>query len=176
MALVDYDAANYPGVRIDDPGAPSSFLLSCREALGKIVSKTLGQRLLQEISQNAPVFAAWGGRIKIYRAQLPIESGGSKATAVSENNAKAAGVGTSSGVSWNSNVYAIPGQGPRPPFIGLAHELIHAWHNAMGTKKGDYDEEENFTVGLGQYMVPGPNGITENMIRLEHGVPIRHRY
>jgi hypothetical protein len=77
-------------------------------------------------------------------------------------------------------VWVIPNQGQRPPYIGLAHELIHAWHNAYGTKKQEYDDEENFTVGLAGYMLPDPAAnpatITENMIRLEHGFPIRHKY
>jgi hypothetical protein len=181
MALIDYDAANYPGIRIDDPGGSSSFALSAKEALDKIRSKPLGQRLLAEISaRNATcAFATWGGIIKIYRALLPIDQGGSKAAAVNELNATN-GTGTASGVAWNSNVYKIPQQGQRPPFIGLAHELIHAWHNAWGTKQGSYDDEENFTVGLAQFILPDPTAvpatITENMIRLEHGIPIRHRY
>jgi len=174
--LIDYDVVNFPGIRISDQDGASSFAPSRREALDKIVSQPLGRRLLLEISQNAPAFDQWGGSIKIYRAELPIDKGGSKAAPVSEANAKAAGIGSASGVSWNSNVYVVPGQGPRPPFIGLSHELIHAWHNALGTKKADYDDEEAFTVGLGPYMLPVPNGITENMIRLEHGIPIRHKY
>lgn len=175
MALHSYNDT-YPNIRIDDAGGASTFLLTAREALDKIASQPVGKRLLKEINEHAPTFGPWGGSIKIYRAQLPIEQGGSKAAAVNELNAKAPGVGSASGVAWNSNIFAIPGQGPRPPFVGLAHELIHAWHNALGTKKQDYDDEEAFTVGLGPYMVPGPNSITENMIRLEHNVSIRHRY
>jgi hypothetical protein len=179
MALVAYNAGTYPGIMIDDQGLASTFLLTCKEALGIIASKPLGLRLLQEISARTPVFNPWAGKIKIYRATLPIDQGGSKAAPVSEANAKN-GTGSSSGVAWNSNVFAIPDQGQRPPFIGLAHELIHAWHNGYGIKKADYDDEENFTVGLKQYMMPDaaavPATITENMIRLEHGVPIRHRY
>ncbi|HWF00679.1 MAG TPA: M91 family zinc metallopeptidase [Caulobacteraceae bacterium] len=173
MALVSYGA--YPNIMIDDPGAGFSFGDTVREALAKIASEPKGLQLLQEIQANAPTFAPWGGSVKIYRAALLIEQGGSKAAAVQEEAAKS-GIGSASGVAWNSNVFAIPGQGPRPPFVGLAHELIHAWHNAKGTKKASYEDEENFTVGLGAYMLPTPGAITENMIRLEHGVPIRHRY
>ncbi|MBK1693850.1 hypothetical protein CKO09_03725 [Chromatium weissei] len=175
MPLIDYDAANFPGIKILDPEGASTFALSCKEALNEIISQPLGLRLLREISDHAPMYLPWGGSIKIYRAEKPIDQGGSRATAVSEGNAQN-GTGSASGVSWNSNVFAIPGQGPRPPFIGLAHELIHAWHNARGTKKASYDDEENFTVGLGLYMIPSANSITENMIRLEHGVGIRHFY
>jgi Effector protein len=98
---------------------------------------------------------------------------------VREDNAKN-GTGAASGVAWNSNVWDIPGERRRPPYIGHAHELIHAWHNAYGIKKQVYADEEDFTVGLNQYMLPDPTAlpgtITENMIRLEHGVPIRHQY
>jgi hypothetical protein len=51
---------------------------------------------------------------------------------------------------------------------------------AANIKKQVYADEEDFTVGLNQYMLPDPTAvpatITENMIRLEHGVPIRHKY
>lgn len=173
MALVPY--APYPNIVIDDNGGgASTFLLTVREALVRIASQPKGLQLLQELQQYTPVFQAWGGGVKIYRAAVPIAMGGSKAVAISENGASSGG--TSSGVAWNSNVQSIPGQGPRPPFVGLAHELIHAWHNARGTKRATYDDEENFTVGLGQHMIPTPGAITENMIRLEHNVPIRHVY
>lgn len=181
MALIDYNNGTYPGIRIDDPGGASTFAQTAKDSLDMIVSKPLGQRLLAELSARSATvtFGLWGGIIKIYRAERPIEEGGSKAAPVSEIDAKN-GTGSASGVAWNSNIWVIPGQGQRPPYIGLAHELIHAWHNGYGTKKQSYDDEENFTVGLGQYMMPDPLAnpatITENMIRLEHGIPIRHKY
>lgn len=168
-------SGTYSNIKIDDSGGAATFALTVREAINQIVAGPRGLRLLQELNQHAPVFAPWGAGVKIYRAALPIDQGGSKAAAVNELNAKNGG-GSASGVAWNCNIFAIPGQGPRPPYIGLAHELIHAWHNAMGTKKDSYDEEESFTVGLGAYMLPAPGAITENMIRLEHNVPIRHKY
>lgn len=184
MPYVDYDAANYPGLRIDDPPGSPTFVLTCREALGLIAGQPLGQQMLDEICQNAPAFASWGGCVVIKRPNSagtigrPGEEGGSKCAPVSELNAKN-GQGSASAVYWNPNIWYVPGRGSRPAFIGLAHELVHAWHNAHGTKRGNYDEEEMFTVGLGQYMVPDPvvgNNITENAIRLEHNVPIRHEY
>ncbi len=177
--LVEYDAVNYPGIMIDSPIGASTFEATCRFALDKIISDRVGKRLLAEISARAPIFQPWNGKIKIPNANKPIEEGGSRAVAISEEKA-ANGTGSPSAVWWNSAVFEIPGQGKRPPFIGLAHELIHAWHNAHGIKKPTYDDEENFTVGLAAYMMPVagaiPATITENMIRLEHGVPIRHRY
>ena len=69
--------------------------------------------------------------------------------------------------------------GERPAYIGLAHELIHASHNADGTAyftdtDGDgvtYEEER--TVGIGHSEGDEP---TENHIRKEHGVPARPKY
>ena len=161
MALIDYNAGTYPGIRIDDLGLASTFALTAKESLDMIISKPLGQRLLAEISAKSATvaFAPWAGIIKIYRAERPIDQGGSKATAVREDNAKN-GTGTASGVAWNSNIWDIPGEGRRPPYIGLAHELIHAWHNAYGIMKQVYEEEEDFTVGLNQYMLPDFDGRT----------------
>ena len=38
-----------------------------------------------------------------------------------------------------------------PPFVGLAHELIHAWHGLNGEKKTSVSEEESRTVGTDEY-------------------------
>ena len=46
----------------------------------------------------------------------------------------------------------------------------------MGTKKDTYDNEESFTVGLGAWARPDPSLITENRIRLDYDLPIRHKY
>ena len=176
MVLASYGGA-YPNIMIDDNGGgASTFSLTVREALDRIASRPGGQQLLQDIQARAPVFAPWGGSVKIYRAERPIAQGGNRAIAVNEAAATQGGIGTASGLAWNSNVFAVPGQGSRPPFIGLAHELVHVWHNARGIKKADYDEEEEFTVGLGPYMLPAPGSFTENLIRLEHGLPLRLRY
>ena len=100
---------------------------------------------------------------------------GNRAVPANETEAKD-GDGCGSAVFFNPDTLVIPGQGARPPFIGLAHELIHALHNALGTKKGSGDQEESYTVGLGQWAVADPNAITENRMRLDFDLPIRHRY
>ena len=89
-----------------------------------------------------------------------------------EDNAKN-GTGSASGVAWNSNIWDIPGEGRRPPYIGLAHELIHAWHNAYGIMKHVYADEEDFTVGLTSHAA-GPDGRTGDHHR-EHD-PSRARH
>jgi hypothetical protein len=80
------------------------------------------------------------------------------------------------------------GQGLRtPPFIVLAHELIHAWHGMSGMmelkdkqtitapdgRTYELAREEAFTVGLGSY---ANTRISENAIRAEHRLPRRTYY
>ena len=83
------------------------------------------------------------------------------------------GLGSPSGLACNPNISVVPGQGSRPRFISLAHELVHVWHNVHGIKRQHYDEEKEFTVGLGQWAVADLKAITVNVIRLEHGISIR---
>ena len=180
MPLHSYNAT-YPNIRIDDPGGASTYLLSTREALDNIDAQAGGQMLLQRINAGQP-FGTWNGVVKILRPNTipadinnPGAEGGNRAVAINELHAKGGG-GTPSAVYWNPNIWSVPGKGSRPPFIGLAHELVHAMHNAEGTKKNSYDEEEEFTVGLGQYAVANINSVTENRIRIEHGIALRHEY
>jgi hypothetical protein len=179
MAMHDYNA-QHPNIKIQDGGGASTFLLTVREALDRIASQPVGARLLGALN-NGPVFGGWNACIKILRPNTvadldnPGAEGGNRAVAIDETRATG-GAGCATAVYFNPTVWVVPGQGSRPPFIGLAHELVHAWHNAYGTKKGSYDEEEQFTVGLGVYAVPNANSITENRIRVEHNLPVRHRY
>lgn len=64
---------------------------------------------------------------------------------------------------------------PAPGWSVLAHELIHAEHNAAGRNRrslaatdGAYsNREEEETIATG-------SGVTENKLRAEHGMPDRH--
>jgi short subunit dehydrogenase-like uncharacterized protein len=71
--------------------------------------------------------------------------------------------------------------GARPSFIGLAHELVHAQRNQVGVavlREGGAGfgavRDELETVGL----LGGPQQqtTTENLIREEHGIPLRLTY
>jgi hypothetical protein len=75
------------------------------------------------------------------------------------------GVGTASAVKWISAQWDTP-DGQRPPVIGLAHELVHAWNNALGTSCKDDAQNEKTVVGL---LPTNNNPVTENAIRMEHG-------
>lgn len=85
--------------------------------------------------------------------------------------------GVSTRVSWNAaNQSSL---GFRPPYIGLAHELVHALHNQRGDQAG-YDTNtptgvlyEYLCVGLGSFAgVP----ISENTVRAGAGVALRNQY
>ncbi|MDA7859479.1 type III secretion system effector protein [bacterium] len=62
---------------------------------------------------------------------------------------------------------------PAPPFVGLAHELIHAMHALAGDKKATTQEEEQRTVGLAAY---AKEAICENALRQDASLPLRLRY
>jgi hypothetical protein len=68
---------------------------------------------------------------------------------------------------------------PTPPYIALAHELIHCLHTLSGdwVSRGSLAErikvEEARTVGAGHY---NQTRISENAIRAEHGLKKRRFY
>jgi hypothetical protein len=59
MALIDYDNANFSGIRINDPSGASTFAQTARDSLDMIICQPVGRRLLTEISARfAAVFMA----------------------------------------------------------------------------------------------------------------------
>jgi Effector protein len=104
------------------------------------------------------------------------------------------GEGAHSTVRWNASNTTSAGQ-QRPSFIGLGHELIHAYHNQLGDQPGndftgvDPDQVtdtvlyEYLSVGIGPFERPnGPVGTndiakhTENGLRASANLPLRDRY
>jgi hypothetical protein len=69
----------------------------------------------------------------------------------------------------------------RPPEIGLAHELCHAWRNAMGQRLFDdavscgLDDDEVMTTGFPPYQY---ERFSENLFRVAWGddLPLRENY
>lgn len=59
----------------------------------------------------------------------------------------------------------------RPPEVGLAHELIHAYHDVTNTTSIYWLIEETNTVGL-----TGNSPYTENGVRGDYGLPQRPVY
>ncbi len=103
-----------------------------------------------------------------------------------------AGAGASSRVRWDPEKRKIrigDDEIWRAPFIGLAHELIHAWNNLRGRQIGrDFSHPstvlyEFMCVGLGPWALP-PGAqpqdanlpISENGIRMSWDTDLRERY
>lgn len=170
----------YPFIKVyNDDAINPYFPMTVIEALAKINSKPIGAKLLAGLSNSKVAPNAEGWKVRIQRASASIHvvvgnpgaEGGSKAAGSDESLAKS-GAGTRAYCVWNPNIFNTP-NGERPAFIGLAHELVHCYHMVNGTMKHGYDNEEQFTVGIGSYE---GEEITENAIRAEHNVPTRTQY
>jgi hypothetical protein len=142
----------------------------------------MGHRMLSDI-QAAPIMAQGNYKVCIMKFKAPGPGGemdgSSKTVPCSYQNAwfqnennNVPGLGTPSAVKWISAQWVTP-DGQRPPFIGLAHELVHAWNNALGTSCQDDAQNEKTVVGL---LPTNNNPVTENAIRMEHGLKMRTSY
>ena len=97
------------------------------------------------------------------------------------------GDGAAATVTWNptgesasqGELVPPPAWDARPPWIALAHELIHAWHDVTGRVVFDLSDpecsmyEEYMTVGIPPY---DGEACTENLFRRLHKVNVRHYY
>jgi Effector protein len=163
-------------VKVDEEEEPFYFSM-VQEALAKIANKPLGLELLQNIQRDGQ--ANFGYKVAILRPAMAVKQvqgttvvGDGNVAVRSKEDDACNGIGTVTMVKYNHNTMWTP-DGNRPNFIGLAHELTHAWHNLRGIAKPEVAEEEHFTVGLGAYSA---ERICENTIRAEHGVPLRTTY
>jgi hypothetical protein len=186
------------------PGDSKAFARQVGDALNEIASKPAGAQLLQEIGAHqgndsfgykvAITPQASEKRQTLFRRPRTY-TGGNVTKSGSDAKASTPGEGASSAIKWNPQQAVTP-DGKRPPFIGLAHELIHAHNNlkgessliskssrpdgvAQGTTSAPVNpkiEDENKVVGLGQYADAAAYPMTENTIRQEHGLPRRERY
>lgn len=207
----------YPGIYIgsatyrDKCWVPDKFAGTARIALARIAQRTVGERLLRNISaecsrdsKNMKVVVDYGESSKaapLYPVTAenrrllwrPISEGGvglAAAMMLSSRLTNLSGMGVV--VTWNPDqpdALAVGGAAPREPYIGLAHEMIHAYHYVRGIcarkvaglagawvgKMPDdgLAEEELRTVGLGPYADESPS---ENEIRKENGVALRDTY
>jgi hypothetical protein len=76
-------------------------------------------------------------------------------------------------VKYNPGLHTLPGDPAeawmqRPPAIGLAHELVHAWAGMTGIRARDQLEEQ--AVGLGEFREAV---FTENRFRAAFKLPLR---
>ncbi len=114
---------------------------------------------------------------------------GSVTNASNEARASTPNHGSVSAIRWDP-VHTSTPDGSRPPFIALAHELIHAWRNlcgnsylsaGRGTLAAKFTGGGEATKNADEMKVVGLRGfeqepITENRIRAEHGLPYRNSY
>ena len=163
-------------VRVDTEQSPM-FPTMVKESLNKIYSKPVGKALLDRIMAEGQ--AKFGYKVCIMRPDMSVKvvkgmtmvGGGKLAKRGNEDDA-CNGNGCVSMVKYNHNTINTP-DGARPNFVGLAHELVHAWHNLNGAAKNETMDEEYFTVGLNGY---ANVAICENTIRAEHDVARRTHY
>jgi hypothetical protein len=159
-----------------------------KDALAKIAATPSGLKLLQGIVARLGK-AKFGYTVCIIRADMRYDAGCVTkwvGTNVAKRGDEAAattrGQGAITAIKFNANMIETP-DGKRPSWVGLAHELIHAYYNLKGkcAPAGQtqmnvnrmVEKDEMLTVGLG----PGPHrGITENMIRAEANLPLRTTY
>lgn len=92
-----------------------------------------------------------------------------------------AGLGCASRINYDPHKIVVNGQN-RPAVVGLYHELVHAYYNAVGKQLGREDSInegnggrlfEAQAVGLGDF---GNRAICENKFRTALGVPLRLTY
>jgi Effector protein len=167
-------------IRLRSEDESAMFPAIVKEALNKIASKPVGRSLLEDIAAlaNKKKFGYTvaimrpGGLSIVNNGQGPQWSSGSVAKRSNENDA-CNGAGTVSQLIWNANSLSTP-SGARPPFIGLAHELVHCLYALKGEGYIATMEEENRTVGLGE--LADARAHTENKIRAEHDIPLREVY
>ncbi len=195
--------SKYPGIiiRMNSESDSVVFPTLVNRALDTIASKATGFKLLNGIANRAKQ-AKFGFTVCIKRANMhysypcraketqletistqpkPLLMAGTN-KAVRGNETEAInGVGSITAITYNANMISTP-DGDRPAWIGLAHELIHAYYNLKGkglgsgtvmNVNGAVEQEEMATVGLGDVK---QRSITENKIRSEHGLPIRKTY
>lgn len=153
-------------------------------ALAQIASKRLGRSLLHSIVKRAGR-KKFGYTVCIQKRgeQFSAEWDESKLVNVQnrwhnvairgDETGACNGNGSVTAICWNPNLVMGDG-GERPPFIALAHELIHAMNNLRGTAFQNNNIEEMATVGLGNYA--NVRKRNENAIRAEHHLPSRDQY
>ncbi|MCF6776536.1 M91 family zinc metallopeptidase [Thiotrichales bacterium 19X7-9] len=157
-----------------------TYILLAKEAMNQIASKANGKELVTQLQQSGyKVFIKRQGTEHHVLNVEKISSSNSIINAdITYTNKVEVNKHFSSKkvitVCWNPNHIHAEGGIERPPFIGLAHELIHAWHIINGDSFEEHRSEELATVGLLEF--EKSRNINENKIRQEHNLPFRTSY
>jgi hypothetical protein len=195
---------DYPGIFINDVWG-KSFKFNTDQALKRISSRSIGKDLLTLLSKRHQGIGTTAGKSVVitlgqgtFRGKSSMEKtqqsttgGGTEVrkAPIAGTNIRLPGSGMGSTVQYNPNIehqYTQAASVKTPPFVALAHELIHALHSISGDVTKEYSWtngaggassgailEEARTVGLGIYK---NMRICENAIRREHGIPQRTYY
>lgn len=183
---------NHPGIKIvTSQNTPGNFFQRCSTALNTIRSQPVGKGLLKTIAakcafSDKSVFIAHGASSVAGTMGDPHEAYGhtqTRTTADADGNVVTdsfyvPGAGQSASLAWDPDDPGPP-YAPRPSFIGLAHELIHAYLILHGLQYQSVNNtmglaiNEARVVGLGRF---NNEPFTENAIRAEHNGNPRTQY
>lgn len=187
-------AHNYPGIHVSGDQA---FLTATFDNLNTIESQSVGKNLLTLISKRCQGI---GTKLGTERSKAVIIKYTNNINRTSQSPmmkddrdvardsvpgsiVRLPGVGTGSLVLYGHDMVASYSRILKimtPPFVALAHELVHALHSLSGdfikayswTTDGALIEEAR-TVGIGPYK---GQTISENRVRKEHNLPLRTYY
>jgi len=142
--------------------------------LGWLLTATIGRELLDAM-------AASGKTVTISATTAGNSTGYANNADSYERADGTPGPGSDTTVSYNTGEWNPYGGTEawmrRPPAIGLAHEMIHAWTGMTGTRAlgsdGGVSRREQQATGLGAFSAAA---MTENRFRAAFGLPQRPRY
>jgi hypothetical protein len=157
----------------------NSFKMQVYLDLGWLMTSGAGQELVQDLQSAS------------HSVTITEETSGGNATGYSPDedsfelpmSPPTAGPGANVTISYNPSILFIgSGTQPwhhRPPAIGLAHEMVHAWTGVNGMRARLVDpatgtnRRELQATGLGEF---AQARLTENRFRAEFGLPTRPVY
>ena len=169
--LYNADGSEYSGKALktkkDGTTKLTGFVGSTKRALDQIASGKAGNHLISELQSSEYHFT--------------ISSGEKNTFEFDDWRGATLGAGSGGNITWSrSSTSGGPnalGRTSRPAYIGLAHELGHAFHSA----KGNMDPTYWFTVTTENskdniYNTEKQAIHWENQVRVENGLPLRTHY
>ncbi|MCI5162397.1 MAG: DUF4280 domain-containing protein [Candidatus Electrothrix sp. AX5] len=174
IALIEKIKSGKSNIKVQ---GTAQFKKDTYAALARLASTPTGLKLLKALDSNSNTTT-----IKEENVKGNTEVADSWSDGLYDRTKKKPGPGTNTTVKFNPQKDKIGGGSEawqtRDPAIGLAHELIHAYHDTHGTTDGrtsvTYTDDkgkkhkapgyEHQAVGLGEYK---DNEFTENKIRKE---------
>ncbi len=185
---------NYDHIKIKRARHQSShdfadFMRDARSQIATLASKPQGASLLNQIEHNARTRAAdnralapdsWRRKpsldLHVYDSVAMGDGGGVQRPVGPRGSEHSPTRGSASDILIRRVGANFGRDRPyMPTFVSTGHEMVHALRAQKGIQSRSRMEEELETVG-GIFRTPSPQGVTENSIRREHGLPKRNRY